>query len=128
MGFLSNVGRLAGPCVGLERLDGERHLVDEDHLLASGDAAADRSLQRFELVLVVCLQLGLISLPVAVARPHLLVGDAPALVFLTQRCYRPPSCTIALIQQCTSLRKVQMSLFAKGLLADVLEAAAAGAE
>ena len=55
MGFLSNVGRLAGPCVGLERLDGERYLVDEDHLLASGDASADRLLQNFKLVLVVCL-------------------------------------------------------------------------
>ena len=55
MGFLSDVGRLAGPGVGLERLDGERHLVDEDHLLASGDASADRLLQNFKLVLVVCL-------------------------------------------------------------------------
>ena len=84
MGFLSDVERLAGPGVGLERLDGERHLVDEDHLLASGDAAADHSLQRFKLVLVVCLQLGLISLPVAVARPHFLVGDASTPVLGTE--------------------------------------------
>ena len=93
-----------GPCIGLERLHGEGDLVDVYHLIRCvGQRPVPLLFENLELALVVCHQLHLGGLPVAVACPDLLEGNAAALVLRSQRLWSPISERILFVHHYASL-------------------------
>ena len=109
-----------GPCIGLERLHGEGDLVNVNHLIKCvGERPGPLFFENLKLALVICHQLHLGGLPVAVACPDLLESNAAALVLRSQRRDSPIRRWILLVHHYASLFETQMSQLAKRRLADL---------